>query len=373
MLGPMGSIMSSGSGGGGSNGSLTPYVRSILLGSFVVILVLCSLLWSSYGSCPTWRLPRSSGAASLLASFDSEPIEPGYAALHHLVLVAGHAVLTSLDVHDLAAPENWQLMDYQRDQVGTFVAHIRRGVELTRADPEALLIFSGGETRREAGPRSEAQSYWMAASHAGWWRDAPPDTTLSPAQAAAAALQTKIKLQIQPQDEVSRRATTEEYARDSFENLMFSICRFRELTGSYPRRITVVGFEFKRDRFLSLHRAAVRFPVDHFSYEGIDPPVSPGDIQAIQRQARMIAAEHSQSLVPFQTDPYACTPGGVLMEKKLKRNPFRRHHAYEQTCGEMAGLMRWCANRMYDGDLPWSKAKPTTDEAAADEANRSDP
>lgn len=38
---------------------------------------------------------------------------------------------------------------------------------------------------------------------------------------------------------VKWRAMTEEHARDSFENLLFSVCRFRELTGKYPHNITV--------------------------------------------------------------------------------------------------------------------------------------
>jgi hypothetical protein len=46
-------------------------------------------------------------------------------------------------------------------------------------------------------------------------------------------------------------------ARDSFENLLFSLCRFHELTGCYPTDVTVVSFEFKRWRFSNLHRQAV--------------------------------------------------------------------------------------------------------------------
>ena len=42
---------------------------------------------------------------------------------------------------------------------------------------------------------------------------------------------------------MSGRALTEEYARDSFENLLFSVCRFRQLTGAYPANITVRGEE----------------------------------------------------------------------------------------------------------------------------------
>jgi hypothetical protein len=54
---------------------------------------------------------------------------------------------------------------------------------------------------------------------------------------------------------------TEDYARDSYENLLFSLCRFHELAGSWPRNVTVVGYAFKEERFVSLHRAAISFPV----------------------------------------------------------------------------------------------------------------
>lgn len=37
------------------------------------------------------------------------------------------------------------------------------------ADPAALLMFSGGQTRLAAGPRSEGLSYWVVAEAAGWF------------------------------------------------------------------------------------------------------------------------------------------------------------------------------------------------------------
>lgn len=61
---------------------------------------------------------------------------------------------------------------------------------------------------------------------------------------------------------LSQRMITEEYARDSHENLLFSICRFSEMTGSYPNKITVVGFEFKRKRFEDIHRHSISYPID---------------------------------------------------------------------------------------------------------------
>lgn len=51
----------------------------------------------------------------------------------------------------------------------SFLDHIRLGVETAAADPTALLLFSGGQTRKAAGPRSEGLSYWMAAEAAGWF------------------------------------------------------------------------------------------------------------------------------------------------------------------------------------------------------------
>ena len=65
------------------------------------------------------------------------------------------------------------------------------------------------------------------------------------------------------------RATTEDAALDSFQNVLFSIARFRELTGTYPTRITIVGHNFKRRRFEQLHRHALRWPKLHFTYEGV--------------------------------------------------------------------------------------------------------
>ncbi|KAH8994673.1 hypothetical protein EDB86DRAFT_3167331 [Lactarius hatsudake] len=65
------------------------------------------------------------------------------------------------------------------------------------------------------------------------------------------------------------RATTEGSALDSFQNMLFSVARFRELTGAYPARITVVGHDFKRRRFGQPHPRALRWPKHHFIHLGI--------------------------------------------------------------------------------------------------------
>jgi hypothetical protein len=51
---------------------------------------------------------------------------------------------------------------------------------------------------------------------------------------------------------LSARATTEEFALDSYENLLFSMARFREVTGHWPSHVTVVGYGMKQ------HRCALR-------------------------------------------------------------------------------------------------------------------
>ena len=72
--------------------------------------------------------------------------------------------------------------------------HIVAGIEEARKDPKALLVFSGGETRSHTGPLTEAQTYYHVADAMNLW---PSHYSSS----------------------VRSRATTEEFATDSFENL----------------------------------------------------------------------------------------------------------------------------------------------------------
>jgi hypothetical protein len=89
----------------------------------------------------------------------------------HLIVVAGHAVvhmdqLAVADTQDSA----WWLLKYQQEQnfPDVISAHIKRGLELLVADPKSLLVFSGGQTRRDVGPISEAASYYYVADTKGW-------------------------------------------------------------------------------------------------------------------------------------------------------------------------------------------------------------
>jgi len=130
---------------------------------------------------------------------------------------------------------------------------------------------------------------------------------------------------------------------------MFSICRFHEVTGSYPAKITVVSFSFKERRFRELHaQQALRWPPEQFEYWGVDPPASTGfDLEESTRGERENAAH------PFESDPYGCH-SAILREKRKQRNPFYRTPPYELSCPEMKELLHYCGPDPIDKHkVPW--------------------
>ncbi|KAJ4756597.1 transmembrane protein [Rhynchospora pubera] len=249
----------------------------------------------------------------------SDPVQYPLAKLSNLVMVAGHSIYTSNKCGKFDGEDSWFLEPYQKHpgQVATFLAHIKEGVEAASKDEEALLLFSGGETRKDAGPRSEAQSYWAVAESEGWYGK---------------------------EESVRSRALTEEHARDSFENLLFSVCRFRELTGRYPHNITVVSYDFKEERFAHLHRMAIGFPENRFLYLGT--PATPSARDGAMKGESLVRSQ-------FEQDPYGCL--GSLHQKRLKRDPFHRTVPYPNGCPELKGLFSYCGPVPYPGSLPWTQ------------------
>jgi len=232
--------------------------------------------------------------------------------MRSLVLVAGHAIPRHFDRLD--SDDGWYLKFFQAGEGGLYQNHVRRGVEIAAQDPGSLLVFAGGQTDILAGPRSEGQGYWLVAEHFGWFGHA----------------------------EVRSRATTEEFSLDSFQNLLYGICRFREVTGRYPERIVVVGWKFKGDRF-DLHRSALRFPASCFQYEGVDNP---------PRLADNLPFEKARAEL-FKQDPYGSTPDAA--SKREDRNVFSRHHGYRESCPEISDLLIHRGPELHSGDLPWAR------------------
>src|SRR5262245_49133078 len=163
--------------------------------------------------------------------------------LTNLVLVPGHGVCKA----GCTAPE---VVERESSWAAPFpgeghfyVEHMRRGVELAAGDPAAALVFSGGQTRAEAGPRSEAESYREIAAAAGWWG----------------------------RPEVADRTLLDEFARDSLENLLFALARFYLATDRWPEMVTIAGWRLKSVRF-EFHRRALEWPRRRFRYVGVNDP-----------------------------------------------------------------------------------------------------
>jgi len=177
-------------------------------------------------------------------------------------------------------------------------------------------VFSGGQTRPGA-TTTEAESYLRL------------------------ALQSKLI----PSEFI--RATTENYALDSYQNLLFSIARFHEYTGVYPEKVSIYGYEMKRKRFTDLHRLAIGWPTLQFAYFGIDS----SDFEENQ-----IAQEGERLLgyTPYSMDLYGCH--SQLLRKRKSRNHALRFHPYHTSSPELSALLEWCPadNTLYGGVLPWS-------------------
>jgi len=217
-------------------------------------------------------------------------------SLDKLVLVACHAVYTGDAGGDPYNDSNWLLQDFQQGETPFYIEHICLGIEIAGVQPDSLLVFSGGQTRREAGPRSEAQGYWLIAQHFGW-RGRP---------------------------DVCSRATTEEFARDSFENLLFGLCRFYETVGRNPESIEVVSWAFKQRRF-DMHRDAINWPASKYSFFGVNNPV---DLEAATKG-------EEKAIADFAADPLGA--GESLRKKRAFRDPFNRRRPYCASCPHLAG------------------------------------
>ncbi|MCI0705445.1 MAG: hypothetical protein L0241_30665 [Planctomycetia bacterium] len=242
------------------------------------------------------------------------------------MLVAGHAAFKSNVAGvpaDIDSDDAWVLQPFQVGEPPFYVEHIRRGVVLAANNPVALLLFSGGRTRPDSGEWSEAKTYHEIARATEFWIPDKLKTT---------------------RDGLAARTDLENFARDSFENVLFGICRFQQLVGSYPRTVTVASWAFKSARF-DLHRAAIRFPAYRFRFVGVNDPLDLSDALNGERKA----------LHSFSGDPFGS--GADLSGKRLKRNPFDQVHTYRE-CPGMREFFTFMADpgnseKPYGAQLPW--------------------
>ncbi|KAK7043552.1 hypothetical protein R3P38DRAFT_2887531 [Favolaschia claudopus] len=311
-----------------TRGSVLDLRRSLLLRSratnlavlalaalaFLSLLLNLHLYFSSSSDSSSWNLPWN-----VLASLPDLHHED----LNHLIVVPGHAIWKGISPASRLQLEDWAFQSFQPhdtmpSRFEVFFQHISTAAELALADERSLVVFSGGQTQRES-TTTEGESYLRLALIAGLFHS---------------------------HSETFSRATSEGFAMDSFQNLLFSIARFHEYTGVYPEKITVVGYEMKRARFEQLHRLAIRWPRSRFTYIGID-------VDGDNHEARK--GEHENGYLPYLSDSYGCH--GYLREKRKQRNYNRRFPPYDLSCPELRQLLQWCpahAQQQFAGTLPWS-------------------
>ena len=248
--------------------------------------------------------------------------------IRNAIIVACHAPFKETTAEaslDPGRDEHWVLQSFQAGEPPLYIAHAERGVELLKQDAHALLIFSGGFTRREAGLRwSEAETYRAIARKSNWWIEGNGH--------------------IDPAD-LERRTALEDFSRDSFENLLFSLCRFHQVVGRYPERATLVSWAFKRERF-DLHRAAIGFPAARFCFDGFNNPI--GFEAALRGEAATMEA--------FRRNRYGSE--GRLAQKRNERNPFQREHDF-RSCPGMREFFAFIENpanhsAAFNKQLPWA-------------------
>lgn len=218
------------------------------------------------------------------------------AEFQNLIIVPGHAAFKAEfdpSAGDPVDESNWVLQSFQNGEVQYYIEHVKAGVEHLAQNVGALLLFSGGRTREQSGDWSEAATYSTVAAHYNYWRGAGNPSA----------------------DDIKSNISLEEYARDSLENVQFSIERYRELTGQRPQHITVVGWEFKKPRF-DFHRQTLEIDTADFTYLSVN---NPSDLQgALKGEQR--------TLEQFRQDPYGQHP--PLSDKKQERNPFNIEPPY---------------------------------------------
>lgn len=241
-----------------------------------------------------------------------------------LVIVCCHAVYTGDGLNH--AEDQWLLQDFQRSDPSTgkpsehetFIAHIFAGMLAAKDRPQTLLMFSGGRTI--SADRSEAEGYEKIFLDLGKRFGSRPPHAL------------------------------ENHATDSYQNLLFSILRFRQLTSHYPQLITVITHAFKERRFLELHAPAIKWPADRVRIQGINPPFTKAELEETER----LSSERAFRL--FEEDPYGVR--SPLADKRLARNWKESEMLEAFSCldVEVQSLLRWRGDDgedIFSGRLPW--------------------
>lgn len=201
--------------------------------------------------------------------------------MKRLIIVPGHASFNAEVTlplpDDFEKDSYWALKDFQLGEPPFYIAHIAKALEV--ASDDSLVVFSGGRTKKESGEFwSEAKTYDEIAKT---FQNYPTHTA------------------------------TEEYSRDSFQNLDFSMRKYASLYGQQALKITVVGWAFKESRF-KIHAEALGIPLEHLEYIGVNNPPEEKMVDTLLGESNI--------LKEYLTTPLGNS--GTLLERRRARDPF---------------------------------------------------
>ena len=232
------------------------------------------------------------------------------AIIDTLIVVCCHAIWVGEPETDAFGLENledgWLIESFQNGETSTFIKHIQAGLDILRNNESAILVFSGGATKPNRTKLTEAGTYGQFVL-----QNEPPDF-----------------------HNISDRIFTEDFATDSFQNILFSLLGYPRFVhecynhrpGLFagtataqldipfsPQQLIVIGHEFKKARFEELHLPALRYPTDpsRFMYIGIDPPFEEHKMQEIKD------GDAKRGYGVWKDDLYGTGP--VLAQKRVAR------------------------------------------------------
>lgn len=290
----------------------------------------------------------------------------------HLIIVPCHSVWKHDIIHNSSInlghlAEHWFLAPFQFEG-NDHLAFIKHGLKAIQTalhanSNESIVVFSGSQTKKQARCMSEAQSYYLLIHRLiSKFQDYEFNIQeVFEDEFIIACLQdiinTLFKKKLTVDTFFLSSVATEEFALDSFENLLFSIYRFRQLAMDYPKKITIVGFGFKETRFLQYHAKAIDYPKQCINYIAIDPV--PPNYTAEQLEgyySELKVLEQRNAIQLFELDMYGTRE--ALYGKKLSRNPFMRYPAYQDVSlfdlSNITGEDEEFFNKYINGIMPWS-------------------
>ncbi|TID29471.1 hypothetical protein CANINC_001951 [Pichia inconspicua] len=247
-----------------------------------------------------------------------------YPQIENLIILPCHSVYApelNREISDLSNNDrfskvldanNWLMASFQKeseDQV-SFVKHIEMSLlELHENIGDSVLVVTGGYTKPEI-EKSESAGYIEVAKSVEFLKN--------------------------PYFRIGTNILIEEYARDSYENVLYSICTFYKKFNKFPKKITVVGYGFKKERFVDSHLATLGYKDEsgeHVKYVSVGPfyPDKPESMSESDYEEKkqlfwssLRKSEKTNALDLFKLNPFG-SKGSKLHEKKEVRDPWNKH------------------------------------------------